>query len=219
MIAFFSTFDRSFLPLTHCRKLLFLAWLSLLLNACTSVGTIQPTPTTPKPKDEHAWETHQAKLNRIKNWQVTGKIAVRTSKDAGSANVDWKEANGRYVVALTGPLGAGAMTLKGMPGKVTLYMANGKQYSASNAEQLLAQNWGFTVPISNIKYWIKGLPVPGQPSQPRFDLNNRLATLRQGGVSIQYGDYTRVGGYDLPQRLTISSANLKTKIAIYHWKL
>lgn len=201
------------------QRLLSVSAAIMLLTACSTMPTAHDRPTTKAPKDEKSWEDSKKRLNQIKNWHVSGKIAVRTSKDSGSANVDWQEMSGRYVVALTGPMGAGAVTLKGTPSYVTLYTADGKKYSASSAEALLSERWGFRVPIANIRYWIKGVPVPGIPASPRFDLNNRLATLTQGGVTIQYSDYTKVSGYELPKLLSISSGELKTKIAIHRWQL
>ena len=45
-----------------------------------------------------------------------------------------------------------------------LQTSDGKRYNAASPEQLLAEQWGFHLPVSNMKYWVRGLPVPGIPA-------------------------------------------------------
>lgn len=205
---------------SNFRALFLLTTFSFFLVSCTTVAPPQaPQVTTAKPTNEKTWKSRENTLAQVKSWQVTGKIAVRTPKNSGTANVNWRENHGNYSVALSGPIGAGAMSLRGTPSSVTLTTSDGKKYSSGSAEQLLAQNWGFSLPVAHIRYWIKGLPVPGIPYKSQFDLENRLVSLQQAGFFIQYSNYTRSGSYDLPHRISMSSAQLKTKIVIYDWRI
>jgi len=188
----------------------------LLLTALSSCATIAP----PAPKTSAmSWSTRKAQLAQILNWQINGKIAVTTSQDSGSANIDWSQRAQNYTISLYGPLGANNVTLNGSANKVTMQTSNGQTVSAGSAEQLLAQQWGWKLPVSYLKYWIRGLPVPNMPQQSRYDDAQRIATLNQGGFTVQYSDYTSKGSVDLPSRMTIQSAALKSKIVIYKWNI
>ena len=153
------------------------------------------------------------------SWQLNGKIAVQTAQDSGSATILWIENHDRYNVSLYGPLGTQGLKLTGQPGHVTLITADGKRFIAESAEQLLAENWGFHLPLSNLRYWIRGLPVPGIPHDSRFDNQHRLIFLNQQGWRVEFQDYVATKTIDLPNKLLINSATLKTKIVIYQWKI
>ncbi len=102
---------------------------------------------------------------------------------------------------------------------MTLKTSDGKTASAGSAEELLTQQWGWRLPLASLKYWIRGLPVPGVPAQTTFDRAHRLASLSQQGFNIQYQGYTTAGSLDLPQHLSITSPALKTKLVIYKWNI
>ena len=186
--------------------------LTITLAACTTVSPPAPPQTT-------GWENRVNQLARIQNFAVSGKLAARTAQDAGSATVDWKQQGQQFIIALSGPLGAHAMQLTGTPGKVVLKTSDGKQFSATSPENLLAERFGFRLPVSNINYWIRGLPVPGQASQTEFDNFHRLSRLSQQGWNISYLNYTNVNGIELPQKMAIDSKALQVKIVIYNWTL
>lgn len=183
------------------------------LTSCTTITTPPEAPTT-----KLTWQDRQAQLNRLDSWQLKGKIGVHTAQDSGSATVDWLQNRGRYTVSLEGPLGAGGMKLSGQPGNVTLEMSNGKRVTASNPEELLAREWGFNLPVSYLKYWVRGLPAPGAVNT-QFDDYHRLTQLSQSGWRVQFLSYTTINKLDLPTKIEISSSALSSKIIIYDWKL
>ena len=189
--------------------------LVLLITSCTTI-----TPETPVPaQQELSWKTRQQILSRLQNWQLNGKIAVQTAQDSGSATIDWTQKPKQYAISLLGPLGTHGMKLTGQPGQVTMETAEGKHFTASTAEQLLAEQWGFNLPVSNLYYWVRGLPAPGSMHNEKLDAYQRLTSLSQKGFRIEYLAYTRTGAIDLPAKMTITSPTLKTKIIIYQWNV
>jgi outer membrane lipoprotein LolB len=116
-----------------------------------------------------------------------------------------------------GPLGSNGLKLSGQPGRVTLVMSDGKSYTASNPEELLARRWGFHLPVSNLRYWIRGLPVPDLPSNTQFDTSNRLVNLAQDGWQVQFLSYMSGRNTELPEKLVITSREMKVKIIVYQW--
>jgi outer membrane lipoprotein LolB len=118
-----------------------------------------------------------------------------------------------------GPIGVGALNLYGRPGKVILQTSNGRTYVDKSPEHLLAKGWGYNVPVSHLKYWIRGLPSPDMSMNTRYDANGRLRTLIQQGWVIQYLSYVRHGKYNLPSKIFIRSPSLQVKIVIYQWQV
>lgn len=195
-----------------CFTVLLLAMATLLLlQSCSTTPPPSTTPTLP-------WQARQQQLHQFNAWQLNGKMALQSAQDAGSANLDWQENKRHYVISLFGPFGTPGPKLIGEPGKITLITANGKHAMAKSPEELLAKLWGFNVPISNLYYWIRGLPAPGMVTNQAFDGAHRLTELEQQGWHIQFSHYTNAGSLDLPSKIFITSAALKIKIFISEWK-
>lgn len=185
------------------------------LASCTTVSqTTSQTPTTSVAPP--AWKPRETSLNKINSWQIQGKIAVQTQRDSGSATVNWTKRGQNYQVALMGPLGTHSMKLDGKPGKVVLTSSDGKTATASSPEQLLANQWGFNIPVSYLNYWIRGLPAPGA-AEKQFDAQGRLKDLSQQGWHVQFIDYVQKKGVELPNKIFLSSNAIKVKIIVYDW--
>lgn len=183
----------------------------------TATTTASAADTT-TPSSNVSEQDRQTSLASINSWRINGKIAVYGARDSGSASVNWVQNRGHYSISLLGPLGSHGLKLTGDPGHVNLQTSDGKSYQAANPEQLLAQRWGFHLPVSNMRYWVRGLPVPG-PAKTQFDNEGRLTDLVQQGWHVQYQSYTKVSRVDLPDRISITSPSLRVKIVIYQWNI
>ncbi len=193
------------------RKMLALLAASILVSGCSTIAP-NSTPTNV------SWQNRSHNLANLQNWTLEGKIGVQTARDSGSANIDWTQRGQHFAISLTGPLGSNGMTLNGQPGAVSMTTSDGKHASASSPEQLLKQQWGWNLPVSNLKYWVLGLPVPGIPASTQFDAYHRLASLSQQGWQVDYLGYTNAGGLELPNRISITSAAVRAKLVVYDWQ-
>ena len=155
----------------------------------------------------------------LTNWHAQGKIGVQSIQDSGSASFDWQQHANLYRIKLAGPLGLGNIDIQSNAGNVLLIAANGKTYTAATPETLLWQTTGWRLPISNLKYWIRGLPVPHQTTRFQYNKYGLLTDLKQNAWQIQFANYTNVDGIFLPNKIWITSANLKIKILVYQWEL
>lgn len=199
----------------HSRICIFFALFSFFLTGCSTFSS----PTSEPSLTKASWKERQADLSRIQSWEISGKIAIQTARDSGSANVDWTQNQSQFNISLYGPLGAGGLKLWGHPGAVTMETAKGQRFTASTPEELLRQQMGWNLPVSNLNYWVRGLPVPGSDYQGQYDAYHRLTNLAQNGWNVQFLSYQNAGRVDLPNRITISSASFKTKMVIYDWKI
>src|SRR5687767_7278025 len=127
-----------------------------LLASCT---TVQPPKELPK-NQSVTWDNRVGVLSNIQKWNLKGLISIRSSakNNSWSANWQWQQARKTYTISLFGPMGSGSVILNGTPGQVTLDTSDGKQFTAPSAEDLLAQQLGWRLPVSHLYYWVRGLP-------------------------------------------------------------
>ncbi len=190
------------------------AW---LLTSCASFSTHEEAPQN----QSLPWDKRAKTLATIENWDLNGLIAIHSmaKNDAWSAHWQWQQHKNHYTISLVGPLGSGGLTLAGTPRIVTLKTSDGKQFTASSAETLLAQQLGWHLPVANLYYWVRGLPAPTVPAAKQFDAYHHLIELRQSGWIIQYLRYTSIQQIDVPSKIYLTNPDLNVKIIINQWHL
>ena len=78
---------------------------------------------------------------------------------------------------------------------------------------------GYELPVSQLSYWIKGIPAPGSAGQPSFNEENHLVSLEQDGWHVQYMAYTRYTLESLPTRIRIEKPPLRLDFVRLDWTL
>lgn len=194
---------------------LLLPLLSLWLASC---ATFAP-PQQPAQNQPIAWSTRAQTLSNLTHWDIKGLVAVRTQADAWSADLSWQQNRGTYTFSFFGPLGTSSFKLSGYPGLVTLETADGKNYSAPQPDILLAQQTGWKLPVSNLYYWVRGLPAPGRITQKQFDAYHHVILLQQHGWTVRYLRYNSVNGIDLPSKIFLEYPTITVKIIISEWQI
>ncbi|WP_251978327.1 lipoprotein insertase outer membrane protein LolB [Salinicola avicenniae] len=185
--------------------------LSAWLAGCASQA---PTPDMPRQPDD--WQNQQPALEALTHWNLAGKVGLRTPEDSTSANLDWQQAPTHYRMLISGPFGAGRSVLEGRDRRVTLTTGDGT-FEAASPEALMMQQLGWSLPISALDYWIKGLPAPGAPHQVTADEFGFPDTLRQAGWDIDYRAWTYAGGLWLPSRLVMTYDDIRATLVVNRW--
>jgi outer membrane lipoprotein LolB len=194
---------------------------SVMLAGClflTACAALQPATLAPQ-NAQMSWDARVASLSQLQNWDLNALIATRNQTGNNSATLRWQQGGQQYTFSVFGPMGTAGFKLTGRPGHVTLENARGQTFTAASPEQLLAQQTGVRLPVSNLYYWIRGLPVPGIAAQKQLDVYNHLVTLTQAGWKIEFLRYTATHHVDLPSKIFISSQALGVKIIISQWQL
>lgn len=190
--------------------------LILFLAACAPT----PSVTTTQPQKILSWPQRQAQLSTIHNWTLSSAFSVRDQQRVSMASLTWQQQGSYFTQRIAGPFNLGGVLIKGTPGQVTLIKSANEQYSASSPEALLQEQLNLRLPISNLYYWIRGIPVPGVAiSQQQFDQANHLVSFRQSGWQINYLNFTTVNGIDLPSSMQLTSSQLQVKIVIKQWQI
>jgi outer membrane lipoprotein LolB len=151
-----------------------------------------------------SWQQRQQQLSTLIDWQFRGDILLKMPQRKLSANVYWQQQSDAYHLVLFGPFGVGAVSLEGQPGKVSLKDSQGKKYSAQTPEALMQEQLGWSLPVSSLYYWVRGLPAPGPITGVHHDAYHRIDMLEQQGWLIHYTAYQRVQALELPQEITFT---------------
>ena len=165
------------------------------------------------------WPERESQLNKITKWNAQGSVAVHNNQKGWNASFNWQQQPDNYSLAFFGPLGSYHTQLTGNTNQVTLTTSDGHTYSANSPEMVLQKQLGWTLPVSSLKYWLKGLPAPHAAFGRSFDLNKHLVHLRQSGWDILYLRYLSINGVDLPDRFLLSSPQWQVRIVITQWQI
>ena len=206
-----------------------MALVSLVLSACASVP---PQPSVEDP--DAAWNDRTQALYAIENWEVKGKLAVRTSKRGGQANLVWQRDGEDHNINLYGPLGSGRVILTSDATGAVLQDNKRQTYTATSAEELLYRVAGWQVPFKSLQYWLLGVPSPEEDYEQSLDARGRLNTLRQSGWEIEFTDYRDFDGRELPRKFEMralpemvhivndalhESDQVQVKVIIKRWQI
>ena len=189
--------------------------LILLLAGCAGFGPRESVEGSGNSQD---WATHKEQVSEIDGWQISGKVGIRAPRDSGSGTLFWLQRQGYYDIRLSGPLGRGATRLTGRPDAVALEVAGQGRFEADSPEALVQSQLGWQLPVSNLLWWVRGLPAPDSRSRLSLDGQSRLAMLQQDGWDVEYLGYSEENGFALPARIKLSGRDLQITLVIKDWQ-
>lgn len=165
-----------------------------------------------------SWQNHKQQIAPLDGWQISGKLGIRSQQNSGSAIIFWLQRQDYFDIRLSGPLGQGSTRLTGRQGAVSLEVANRGTFQASSAEALMQQQLGWSLPVENLLWWVKGLPSPHSKSQAQLNDNSLLSDLIQDQWHVQYLSYRTENGLQLPERIKLNGAGLDITLVIKEWQ-
>ncbi|HXZ85031.1 MAG TPA: lipoprotein insertase outer membrane protein LolB [Myxococcota bacterium] len=182
-----------------------------LLGGCRT--TPLPAPAAPP------WQERRPQLQAREHFELKGRVAVAAAGQGFNARLRWAQRGTLSQVALEGPLGAGGVHISAQGGDLDIVTANGARLQNDAAHAELSARLGFDPPIASLRYWILGVPDPGQPADETLDqARQHLTRLEQEGWRIDYAGYTAVGGEWLPARVTLERADVRVRLLVDDWQ-
>lgn len=188
----------------------FLLIVTLAMAGC---ATLAPPPG---PVD---WDQRRQELLGLDQWRMTGRVAVAVDGEGASASIDWRQSGDTADLVVSGPLGVGALRAVLDGSGLLLEDSSGARVVGADAERLLADRLGTDIPIRSLRYWMLGIPAPGQPYAETRSPDGRPASLQQSGWQVQFGRFGPVPGGELPDRLSLVRDGARLKLAVARWDL
>lgn len=165
------------------------------------------------------WDMRQAALRSLSEWEFTGSINVRDAEEAQSSRIRWRQNNELYRINLWGTFNIGATEINGRPGEVRIEQEGKDPIITDTPEQLLYDRIGYELPVTELNFWIKGIPAPGPSEQLNFAENQQLLSFVQAGWQIDYLGYTNFGQQTLPTRIRVQKPPLRLDLIRLNWTL
>ena len=184
-----------------------------LLTACTTVEEVPDSLNT------GSWQSHKATISGMSHWFATGRAAINNGVESWHVNLLWLQQGENYQIRLTGPFGAGRVQLKGNHDQVELLTADDERFYSSDIDSLLYERTGVKMPVAELRYWLVGLPSPGDSEKADIDQHGRLSQLNQGHWRVRYKRYMPVNGLVLPRKIFADKQDLDVRVVIDEWKL
>jgi len=136
-------------------------------------------------------------------WELRGRVNVRYDNESDTPSIRWQQQGDDYSILLWGTFNAGRTLITGQPGLVTLESGS-ETLTASSPEELILQQLGYELPVSQLNYWIKGIPAPGSQPQLSFNELNQLTTIVQEDWTVQLSDMRQYGPLSLPREVVLT---------------
>ena len=186
------------------------AYSLILLSGCaTTGGEMLP--------DLYGWETRKAVLAETDEWEFSGRIGVRAGEDGFNGKLWWRQDSIVYRARISGPIGVGTVFVNGDGPEVSLTDRDGVVTELRNAETDLRARYGWTIPVTSLRYWALGIPDPSTQSEVEFNDDGQMIALRQREWEVTIGEYAEGGGQPMPRRLTAISGDIRVRLVIDEW--
>ena len=162
---------------------------------------VDPAPVSETP--ESLWQQRQTQLATFVDWDLKGRLAVRAGSRSDSASLIWNRSGTDQEILLFGPFGGGRVHISQNLDRAILADGEGQEIEGQSAEEVLFNALAWSVPFTEMGYWVRGLPAPGKHGGIGIDYGGRARHLTQRGWQIEYLQYRTFQGVELPNRIVI----------------
>ena len=183
------------------------------LPACLCISACVVTRAPPPVMVPVGWELRLPALQQTAEWALDGRVAASIGEQGWQASLAWKQRGGTTELHLTGPLGLGASALRLTPEGLSIDGAPPRD----DARQTLQERLGVDLPLESLRFWLLGVPDPGEASMITRNAQDRARQLVQSGWTVDIGRYLPVAGDWLPGQLTVQRDIVRVRIVVDHW--
>jgi outer membrane lipoprotein LolB len=156
----------------------------------------------------------------LASFSLEGRVSVKANEESFSGGMAWRYATSRQTLLLSTPLGQGVAELQGDARGVELKDSEGRVHRAADAETLVHQALGVTLPLKGLVAWVAGSARPDAPYLAVADGDGHLGVLQQDGWRIEFSRYAERGGRYLPGKLIARRGDeLEIRLVVDRWEL
>jgi len=185
------------------------------IAGCSQSGRLEDEQRAQK-----LWAARQQALLNLDTWDVHARAAIKLEGAAYNIGIRWQRQAQNSKILLEAPFGQGVFRIESAAGGTyRLRLPDGRVFENNSAEALLEEMIGWSLPISGLEYWIRGLPRPDSAYSHRLDSAGRARSIGQDEWAIDYLDYfARQDDLQLPRRVKLVSDKVTLKLIIERWQ-
>jgi len=147
-----------------------------------------------------------------------GRITVQLGPRRDGTNLHWVH-RGYDEITLLGPLGYTAGRIYRDVNGATLDDVYGKHSTAADAESLMEKAVGWSVPLTNLRYWLVASPAPDGEFKEQRNSAGQLELLTQQGWEIRYSHYNSTKVNALPMEVKMNRDGMEATLKIDEWEV
>ena len=185
----------------------------LLLPACI---TISKLPSVEDAKQE--WDDRISYLYEQQNWTAHIALVGNSHQQKFKVRVIWKQQSENYQIKLRDFIGRTIAIIDGTPSGVVAKTSKGERYQGDDAEALINELFAINLPVTGMRYWLQGVPMPNETiDHVELDDNGLAKNLNQQGWAISYPQYVQNQPYKMPGLVNLEFENIKLTAKISQW--
>ena len=185
----------------------------LLVAGCRTLPPGAPVG----PGADAPWPEQRAALEKLDRYALNGRVAVAAQGQGFSASLRYQQLAHHTNLSLDGPLGIGGLRVEIDGEDIRIATSRGEKLDGQAARDELERRLGFQLPLVELRWWVLGIPAPGEASVNQAG-SGEIQDFSQNGwrVSIQ----TRAAGlgFSLPQRMTAEREGARLKLFVQSWE-
>jgi len=190
---------------------------AVLAVACAAVSSCVTTRIGVELPEISNWQERQAVLQALRDWEFRGRIAVKAGDEGFNGKFNWAQSGDSFEASVGGPLGIGTVRIEGDDTAIVLTDKDGVETALIDPERELYERYGWTIPVTSLRYWALGVPDPDRESTTEIDADGRLASLEQGNWSVTISRYRESAGQAMPRTLTAMNPETRVRMVIDTW--
>lgn len=182
-------------------------WLLVATLAGCAATPLAPSPPAP------------ASVTQFVAWTAAGRLAMAAGDEGGSGSFTWRQDGTTTTLSIRGPLGAGAIEIFTDGQSLSVTDGTGRSVDTTRAEEALRSRLGADLPWTQLRYWMLGVPAPGEASTV---VDSRVAPVRvidQAGWNVGYESFRPVAGTALPSRFSAARGTVRLKVVVDDWTI
>jgi outer membrane lipoprotein LolB len=191
------------------------AAVAALLAGCRTMPAPVPLPG---PGADAPWLEQRAALEKLERYSLSGRVAVAARGEGFSGALRYQQQPQRSELALDGPLGMGGMRVVLEGDALSITNSKGERLDDSAARVELEGSLGFQMPIEELRWWLLGIPAPGEANVDADAVSGEIRSFVQDGWKISIESRSPALGFGLPQRLTATREGARMKLLVDRWQ-
>jgi outer membrane lipoprotein LolB len=184
-----------------------------LLAGCVTA----PSGAILGPGADAPWPEQRAALEKLARYGLSGRVAVAAQGQGFSASLRYQQQARSSNLALDGPLGIGGLRVEIEGEGIAIATSRGEKLDGQAARDELERRLGFQLPLTELRWWLLGLPAPGEVSVNQDAGSGEIHDFTQNGWHVSINSRAPGLGFALPQRLTAEREGARLKLLVEQW--
>lgn len=186
----------------------------LLASGCRTLPPGAPVG----PGADAPWPEQRAALEKLDRYALNGRVAVAANGQGFSASLRYQQRASHSNLALDGPLGIGGLRVEIEGEDIQIATSRGEKLDGQAARDELERRLGFQLPLDELRWWLLGIPAPGEASVNQDGGSGEIRDFNQSGWHVSINTRAPGLGFSMPQRLTAEREGARLKLFVTNWE-